>query len=258
MRAMLVAFSVVTFVALGCATPLKRDKRFAAAFAGFPFGPFVSSGSFYPIPIPSFYGSRSQPVQPMFPPMFPFNFGPFPMPSFPDMRSWYEGTFGRHHLNPLYLPTLCCIKRHIDVASIILNISITQGFDNLFSDCKENVCKESKTYNDQMPDEFDTFLNDDDIPNMSSNFNHEQESCRGNDKKYVCIKRNYDSSGKAEIVATKYECCHGFVRNPNGVGCIESKRGERPMSSNEQYSFVPVRSASQSSSSSFSAKVSFQ
>nr|ADV40305.1 putative alcohol dehydrogenase 1 [Latrodectus hesperus] len=49
----------------------------------------------------------------------------------------------------------------------------------------------------------------------------------------------------------KYECCHGFVRNPNGPGCIESAptattSGGRP----QDYYYFPQQQESVSSSSS--------
>ncbi|KAG8178935.1 hypothetical protein JTE90_024908 [Oedothorax gibbosus] len=85
----------------------------------------------------------------------------------------------------------------------------------------ENVCKEVKTRNDDTPDEFNEWLKEDESPNVNSDYSHEQEQCKGSNTKFVCIKRIVDN-GKARLQATKYECCHGFVRNPNGPGCIES------------------------------------
>ncbi|GBO19679.1 hypothetical protein AVEN_2602-1 [Araneus ventricosus] len=53
----------------------------------------------------------------------------------------------------------------------------------------ENVCKEEKLMNTQLPD--DVIPDDwkDDMPNVNTDFSHEQESCKGTDKKYVCVKR---------------------------------------------------------------------
>ncbi|CAL1270030.1 unnamed protein product [Larinioides sclopetarius] len=86
----------------------------------------------------------------------------------------------------------------------------------------ENVCKEEKVLNSQLPD--DVIPDDwkDDMPNVSTDFSHEQETCKGTDKKYVCVKRIMGNNGEAQIKATKYECCHGFVRDPTGApGCVE-------------------------------------
>jgi len=91
----------------------------------------------------------------------------------------------------------------------------------------ENVCKEVKTRNDDIPDEFNEWLKEDESPNVNSDYSHEQESCKGSNTKFVCIKRIVDN-GKARLQATKYECCHGFVRNDSGPGCVESEQQQPP------------------------------
>ncbi|GFT29586.1 uncharacterized protein NPIL_326831 [Nephila pilipes] len=131
----------------------------------------------------------------------------------------------------------------------------------------DNVCRETKTANAKTPDEFSDWMKDDEMTNVNTQLNHEQESCKGTNTIYECIKKIYDSTGEVKLQKTKYECCHGFIRNPQGPGCIENPNqtntgtqqnvqrtvgSEKIPNSNDKnyYTFVPSSSTSQSSSSS--------
>ncbi|GFQ86334.1 uncharacterized protein TNCT_97111 [Trichonephila clavata] len=170
---------------------------------------------------------------------------PFQFPAFPGFPSFWDFP------KPRYIP--------FPIIPFSFPVEWYQG---------ENVCKEVKTVNAKTPDEFSDWMRDVDSPNVDAQFNHESESCKGTNSKYVCMKRIYDSTGEEKLQATKYECCHGFVRNPEGPGCIENQTNagaqqstqqnvgrEKTLNSNDKtyYGFVPSSSTSQSSSVSSSS-----
>nr|ADV40385.1 putative fasciclin [Latrodectus hesperus] len=110
----------------------------------------------------------------------------------------------------------------------------------------ENVCTTSKEIQD--PKELQEWFAETSDSNLD--YSHESEQCQGSNTKYVCFKR-YVSNGESKMQVVKYECCHGFVRNPNGPGCIESApsattSGGRP----QDYYYFPRQQESVSSSSS--------
>ncbi|KAF8795840.1 hypothetical protein HNY73_000293 [Argiope bruennichi] len=193
MRAMLSAFCVAGVLAtVVSSSALSREKRYAGAFssAGFPFG---VGGMAYAGPrMGSFggFGNNNPTGAQVFNPFDMFRqdgfFNLMPMP----------------FVVPVPIPSFPVFKNWYE---------------------GENVCKEEKILNTQMPD--DVIPDDwkDDMPNINTDFSHEQETCKGTDKKYVCVKRVMGNNGEAQIKATKYECCHGFVRDPTGnPGCIEN------------------------------------
>ncbi|KFM73470.1 hypothetical protein X975_02851, partial [Stegodyphus mimosarum] len=81
-----------------------------------------------------------------------------------------------------------------------------------------NVCEETKI--SQEPEEIKQWLNDDSF--VDADFQHQSKSCRGTNTKYVCFGREVTNQG-SQMIVTKYECCHGFVRPSDGrPGCVES------------------------------------
>ncbi|GBM61809.1 hypothetical protein AVEN_80451-1 [Araneus ventricosus] len=201
MRAVFAAFCVVgVLAAIASAGPLSREKRFAGVYTAAgasPFGAFAGNpygGAFAGNPYGGMFAAN--------PFLSGFGFGPSGVnrapvyPTFPEFPP----------VVPFVIPTFQFPE-----------------FKNWYEG--ENVCKEEKIMNTQLPD--DVIPDDwkDDMPNVNTDFSHEQESCKGTDKKYVCVKRIIGNSGEAQIKATKYECCHGFVRDPTGApGCVESKQ----------------------------------
>ncbi|XP_035226891.1 uncharacterized protein LOC118199193 isoform X2 [Stegodyphus dumicola] len=81
-----------------------------------------------------------------------------------------------------------------------------------------NVCEEKKI--SQEPDDIKEWINDDSFG--VADYQHQSKSCKGTNTKYVCFGREVTNEG-SQMVATKYECCHGFVRPSDGrPGCVES------------------------------------
>jgi len=111
----------------------------------------------------------------------------------------------------------------------------------------ENVCTTSKEIQD--PKELQEWFSE--MSTGTGDYNQESVQCQGSGTKYVCFKR-YMSNGESKMQATKYECCHGFVRNPAGLGCIESTPGGQNPGGrgDELYYYVPQQGGSSSTSSS--------
>ncbi|XP_054712895.1 uncharacterized protein LOC129222410 [Uloborus diversus] len=83
----------------------------------------------------------------------------------------------------------------------------------------ENVCQDTRTAEE--PEELREWLNDGSSSGGDSQFNVQQESCKGGNEKYVCIKRVGSNEGSRTIV-TKFECCPGYGRPADfsQPGCV--------------------------------------